>query len=68
MDLSSMILQYRRIYQLNRLIYIAVDQEVIRYNPLEDVKYEKKKAPQIRHITRSQLQQFLILSRCEILR
>lgn len=44
---------------LNRLIYIAVDQEVIRYNPLADVKYEKKKAPQIRHITRSQLQQLM---------
>ena len=41
---------------LNRLIYIAVDREIIRCNPLEDVKYEKKKAPQIRHITRNQLQ------------
>lgn len=44
---------------LNRLIYIAVDREIIRTNPLEDVAYEKKKAPQIRHITRSQLQQLM---------
>ncbi len=44
---------------LNRLIYIAVDQEIIRYNPLEEVKYEKKKAPQIRHITRNQLKQLM---------
>lgn len=41
---------------LNRLIYIAVDREIIRCNPLEDVKYEKKKEPQIRHISRNQLQ------------
>jgi len=41
---------------LNRLIYIAVDRDIIRCNPLEDVKYEKKKSPQIRHITRNQLQ------------
>ena len=40
---------------LNRLIYIAVDRDIIRCNPLEDVKYEKKKSPQIRHITRNQL-------------
>ena len=44
---------------LNRLIYIAVDREIIRTNPLEDVAYEKKKTPQIRHITRSQLQQLM---------
>lgn len=44
---------------LNRLIYIAVDREIIRANPLEDVAYEKKKVPKIRHITRSQLQQLM---------
>lgn len=44
---------------LNRLIYIAVDREIIRTNPLEDVAYEKKKEPQIRHITRNQLQQLM---------
>ena len=40
---------------LNRLIYIAVDQEVIRCNPLEDVKYEKKEPPKIRYIGKSDL-------------
>ena len=30
---------------LNRLIYIAVDREVLRANPIEDVAYERKEAP-----------------------
>ncbi len=38
---------------LNRLIYVAVDQEVIRCNPLEDMKYEKKDPPKIRYIGRN---------------
>ncbi len=40
---------------LNRLMYIAVDQEVIRCNPLEDVRYEKKEPPRHRHISKSEL-------------
>lgn len=44
---------------LNRLIYIAVDREMIRTNPLEDVAYEKKNPPRLRHITRSQLKQMM---------
>lgn len=44
---------------LNRLIYIAVDQEVLRFNPIEDVAYEKKNPPKLRHITRSQLKQMM---------
>lgn len=40
---------------LNRLIYIAVDREIIRFNPLADVPYEKKEAPKLQHISRSQL-------------
>ena len=40
---------------LNRLIYIAVDREVLRANPIEDVAYEKKDAPKLRHISRSEL-------------
>jgi hypothetical protein len=40
---------------LNRLIYIAVDREVIRFNPLEDVKYEKKDPPKLLHISRNEL-------------
>ena len=40
---------------LNRLIYIAVDQEVVRCNPLEDVEYERKDPPKIKHIGKSEL-------------
>ena len=40
---------------LNRLIYIAVDREIIRFNPLADVPYEKKGAPKLQHISRNQL-------------
>lgn len=40
---------------LNRLIYIAVDEGVLRCNPLEDVHYEKKDPPKMRHISRSEL-------------
>lgn len=41
---------------LNRLIYIAVDKEIIRCNPLEDVEYEKKNPPKLKHISRKDLQ------------
>jgi len=41
---------------LNRLIYIAVEQGILRVNPIEDVKYEKKAPPQLRHINRNELQ------------
>lgn len=44
---------------LNRLIYIAVDQEVLRFNPFEDVAYEKKNPPKLRHVTRNQLKQMM---------
>lgn len=40
---------------LNRLIYIAIDQEVLRSNPLEDVRYEKKDPPKHRHIGKTDL-------------
>lgn len=40
---------------LNRLMYIAVDQEILRSNPIEDVPYEKKEPPKIRHISRNEL-------------
>ena len=46
---------------LNRLIYIAVDREILRFNPIADVSYEKKEAPKLNHISRSQLQ--LIMER-----
>lgn len=40
---------------LNRLVYIAVDREIIRSNPLEDVTYEKKKPPRLLPISRQEL-------------
>ena len=39
----------------NRLIYIAVDREILRANPIEDVAYERKETPKLRHISRSEL-------------
>lgn len=44
---------------LNRLIYIAVDEGVLRCNPLEDVPYEKKNPPKMRHISRSELKRIM---------
>jgi site-specific recombinase XerD len=44
---------------LNRLIYIAVDREVIRFNPIADVKYEKKEPPRLRHISRNELKSIM---------
>lgn len=44
---------------LNRLIYIAVDQEVLRSNPLEDVRYEKKEPVKHRHVSKSDLQRIM---------
>ena len=40
---------------LNRLIYISVDQEILRINPIEEVDYEKKDPPKLLHITREEL-------------
>lgn len=40
---------------LNRLIYIAVDRELLRFNPLADVAYEKKAPPKLQHISRNEL-------------
>lgn len=44
---------------LNRLIYIAVDREIIRANPLEDIAYEKKNSPKLRHISRNELKRMM---------
>lgn len=44
---------------LNRLIYIAVDQEVLRSNPIEEVSYEKKEPPKLRHINKSELKKIM---------
>lgn len=44
---------------LNRLIYIAVDREIIRFNPLADVSYEKKPDNKLKHISRAELQRIM---------
>ena len=44
---------------LNRLIYIAIDQEILRCNPLEDVMYEKKEQAKHRYITKSDLKRIM---------
>ncbi len=44
---------------LNRLIYLAVDQGVIRANPLEEMRYEKAEPPKLGHIGRNELQKLL---------
>lgn len=49
----------RHLCWLNRLIYIAVDQEILRANPLEELAYEKKDAPKLKYITRSELKRIM---------
>lgn len=44
---------------LNRLLYLAVDREIIRANPIEEVEYEKKKPPRLKHISRSELKRLM---------
>ena len=44
---------------LNRLMYIAIDQEVLRSNPLEDVRYEKKEPPKHKHIGKENLKHLM---------
>lgn len=44
---------------LNRLLYLAVDREILRANPLEDVEYEKKNPPKYRHLTRNELKRMM---------
>lgn len=44
---------------LNRLIYIAIDQEVLRSNPIEDVRYEKKEPARHRYVSRKDLKRIM---------
>lgn len=44
---------------LSKLMYLAVDYEILRANPLEDMEYEKKPAPKHRHISRAELKAIL---------
>ena len=44
---------------LNRLLYLAVDREIIRANPIEEVEYEKKNPPRLKHISRNELKRLM---------
>ena len=44
---------------LSKLVYLAVDYEILRATPLEDMEYEKKPAPKHRHISRAELKAIL---------
>ncbi len=44
---------------LNRLLYLAVDREIIRANPIEDVEYEKKSPPKLKHISCNELKRLM---------
>ena len=44
---------------LGKLVYLAVDYEILRANPLEDMEYEKKPAPRHKHISRAELKAIL---------
>ncbi len=44
---------------LSKMVYLAVDYEILRANPLEDMEYEKKPAPKHRHISRAELKTIL---------
>ncbi|MFR9597404.1 MAG: site-specific integrase, partial [Rikenellaceae bacterium] len=46
---------------LNRLIYTAINQEIIKVHPLEDVKYVKVVKPERTHITMEELQRIMEL-------
>jgi site-specific recombinase XerD len=49
----------RCITWLNRLIYIAIDQEILRSNPIEDVRYEKKEPAKHRYISKFDLKRIM---------
>ena len=44
---------------LKRLVYLAVDNGILRYNPLDDIKYEKKAPTKLMYISKSQLQEIM---------
>ena len=44
---------------LNRLLYLAVDNEILRTNPVENVEYEKKTAPKHKYVTREEMKRIL---------
>ena len=44
---------------LNRLMFLAVDYEQLRFNPIEEIEYEKKGTPLHRHISKDELKKML---------
>lgn len=58
-SIPTMLLQAGGITWLNKLIYIAIDQEVLRSNPLEEVRYEKKESPKHKHIGKDDFKRLL---------
>lgn len=46
---------------LNRLMYLGVDMEIIRFNPLEDMEYYKKPEPNHKYVTRDDVKKILAL-------
>ena len=46
---------------LNRLLYLAVDSEILRTNPVENVEYEKKTAPRHKYVTREDMKRILAM-------
>ena len=46
---------------LNRLLYLAVDNEILRCNPCEEVEYEKKPAPKHKYVTREEMKRIMAM-------
>ena len=46
---------------LNRLLYLAVDNEILRTNPEENVEYEKNTAPKQKNVTREEMKRILAM-------
>lgn len=46
---------------MNRLLYLAVDNEILRTNPVENVEYEKKTAPKHKYVTREEMKRILAM-------
>ena len=44
---------------LNRLLYLAVDKEILRVNPCEDLEYETKPEARHRYISREEFKKIL---------
>lgn len=44
---------------LNRLIYTAINQNILKVNPIDDVKYLKDPRPERRHLTRDEIQRIM---------